>query len=668
MAGTPSPTTIPLASSSSSYGIAKQKRLERSCILCHQRKIRCDKKSPCGNCGRADILCYYPKPEQNVRRPHKTTIADVSARLARLERTISALSNDSPIQQDNPLPDLIASDEFVQADGAASGGSPSWENLIQGDSSSQYFNEAMLSHIMEEEQEIQSLIGIYSGKIDRAGKAHTEEIEPLLSSFHKPHTGELLYEPSRRCAIQLWQTFVNNVDPLFKILHIPTTQGMVYSAINNPSQVGADTNALLSSIYFAGISSLSNEYVMNILGKEKTMALNDFKRGLEQSLAMSNFLDTPTFASLQAITIYIGCLRSHNKGRALWALNGLVIRSAQSIGLHRDGKNFDLSPFRCEMRRRLWWHIMANDARVAEDHGLMISSFDATIDVALPLNVDDSQLDPSMKELPVVEQRWTEMTFPLIIFEAINALHGLHQRTTHSINYPPSEAIHNVTCNSLKEHFEKNYLPYCDQNIPVQRATFLIGQILSRKFELKTRQQWPKISASTSTAATPFSSSQRASQTTEEILVSACEILEISLKYSTEDMLEGFQWIFHMYPQYDVMMYVLWHLCIMPEGPLVEKAWQLVNACFEIEAMHQVGWKWAVLRRLREKAANIRASVGGPETVNGVMTGHSYGGEIIGSDSTYNDIIGTEFPLCMNWTPHQFAEADWSTLMENFDM
>ncbi len=67
----------------------------------------------------------------------------------------------------------------------------------------------------------------------------------------------------------------------------------MFAAINNPSQVDADTNALLSVIYFAGTSSVSNERVMNILGKEKSMALNEFKRGLEQALAMLNFLDTP---------------------------------------------------------------------------------------------------------------------------------------------------------------------------------------------------------------------------------------------------------------------------------------------------------------------------------------------------------------------------------------
>lgn len=131
--------------------VSKQKRLDRSCVLCHQRKIRCDKKSTCQNCRRADVLCYYPEPEQTVRRPQKTTIADVSARLARLERTISALSKDSPIKQDSASPEPPAFDfNSIEAEPAAIESPHSNEKLIQGKGSSRYFNEGLLSRIIEE--------------------------------------------------------------------------------------------------------------------------------------------------------------------------------------------------------------------------------------------------------------------------------------------------------------------------------------------------------------------------------------------------------------------------------------------------------------------------------------------------------------------------------------
>ena len=140
------PTTPPVSM------MTKQKRLDRSCVVCHQRKIRCDKKSPCRNCSRADVLCYYPEPEQSVRRPQKTTIADVSARLARLERTISALSNGPAIKQDVTPPGPPTTEDFNSMDpnGSFVEGASSEEKLVQGDSSSRYFNEALLSRVLEE--------------------------------------------------------------------------------------------------------------------------------------------------------------------------------------------------------------------------------------------------------------------------------------------------------------------------------------------------------------------------------------------------------------------------------------------------------------------------------------------------------------------------------------
>lgn len=113
------------------------------------------------------------------------------------------------------------------------------------------------------------------------------------------------YHPSRWHAMQLWQAFVTNVDPIAKILHIPTTQAIVFAAISNANHVDEDLSALLFSIYFAATTSLTSTDAANLLGQPKSTALNKFKQGLEHSLAGANILDTPSMKSLQAMTIYL---------------------------------------------------------------------------------------------------------------------------------------------------------------------------------------------------------------------------------------------------------------------------------------------------------------------------------------------------------------------------
>ena len=132
-----------------------RKKSERSCLLCHQRKIRCDRMVPCTHCVRADILCCYPPSERVSRRPPKTTIADVTARLARLERTVTAISNGA--SSCGPRSGLDSTSTITSAHGAEVGvsespmavGSPN-ELIVQDGYSSRYINEALLSRVLEE--------------------------------------------------------------------------------------------------------------------------------------------------------------------------------------------------------------------------------------------------------------------------------------------------------------------------------------------------------------------------------------------------------------------------------------------------------------------------------------------------------------------------------------
>ena len=131
------------------------------------------------------------------------------------------------------------------------------------------------------------------------------DIRGIFSGF-KPLTTDIRsYYPSRWHAMQLWQAFVTNVDPIAKILHIPTTQATVYAAINSPHNLKEDLDALLFSLYFAATTSLTSAAAASLLGQDKSIALNIYKQGFEQSLAAANILDTPSIRSLQAMTIYL---------------------------------------------------------------------------------------------------------------------------------------------------------------------------------------------------------------------------------------------------------------------------------------------------------------------------------------------------------------------------
>lgn len=143
-------------------------------------------------------------------------------------------------------------------------------------------------------------------KVDETGGIDSANFEfEVLSDFKRPSIDDPSQHPSRRNAIKLWRAFTTNVDPVCKILHLPTMEVSVFEAISDPTHLEPDLSALLFSIYFTSATSLTAPEVFNLIGSNKWEAILGFKKGLEQSLAAANFLDTATLRSLQAMTLYL---------------------------------------------------------------------------------------------------------------------------------------------------------------------------------------------------------------------------------------------------------------------------------------------------------------------------------------------------------------------------
>lgn len=86
------------------------------------------------------------------------------------------------------------------------------------------------------------------------------------------------------------------------------------------------------------------------------------------------------------------------------------------MGLHRDGESLGLTPFETEMRRRLWWRILLLDAMYALMSGLGHSLLPRSWDTKPPLNVNDSDLYPTMTFIQPKDSP-TDMIFCLICCE-----------------------------------------------------------------------------------------------------------------------------------------------------------------------------------------------------------------------------------------------------------
>lgn len=104
---------------------------------------------------------------------------------------------------------------------------------------------------------------------------------------------------------QLWQIYLDNVNPLLKVTHTPTLQGQLIEAAANPSKIPKPLEALLFSIYFMAVISLTDEEALDKLKEEKQRLLSRYHRGTQQALINAGFMKSSDLVVLQAFLMYL---------------------------------------------------------------------------------------------------------------------------------------------------------------------------------------------------------------------------------------------------------------------------------------------------------------------------------------------------------------------------
>ncbi|KGO77830.1 Transcription factor, fungi [Penicillium italicum] len=628
--------------------------VERSCLRCHEHKIKCDKGSPCSKCIRQKATCQYPGPSRVKRQPPKKSTADIAERLEQLEQLIAAMAKERPTGSDSqnqaPNTSLLMSTGRSEyrppSSHPAAADRPAHQGFLDKDG--RYINEPLLSRVLEKEQEIKSGIGSPTGATSLR-QPPVLRADGLFTNPLSAQTDPQELFPSRWEGVFLWQTFLRRVDPLVKVIHVPTTQPRIFAAISRPESVRADVRALLFAICFAGTTTLLSDDSQN---EVRHANLRRYQQGMELSLYHSDFLDAPTLASLQAMVIYQACFRFSNSGRSGWTLHGVTIRAAQSIGLQRDGKNFKLPQLECELRRRTWGHIQSADSRVAEDHGLSVPENDYG-DTELPLNVDDQSLSET-NIVPVVSQnRWTELTFTLIVIEVNRERPALFRSLVGASD--PERLIA-----EFKGAIEEKYLRHSDPDIPIQRFGFLLGRLLLTKTEVCIRQKQLQSQGPTACSLDH--------NLVQQTLAQACYGIEIFLEMHSNELLRSFRWLMMTFPQYHLLTFSLWALCVYPTGPHVERAWCAIDMQFDLiddPSWPDPGPKWPMIAQLRDKARRIRQAHDSAEQ----------------SQQTVRD----SYPVCVDgigtgdcrpeagfdidsWDPNFVDFSDWNSLAQSLSL
>jgi hypothetical protein len=189
--------------------------------------------------------------------------------------------------------------------------------------------------------------------------------------MRQPKSKSRPLHPPSEVVHQLWDIFVENVDPLTKVVHVPTLQPAFKKTLADLSgAVPRGFEALMFAIYSTAIMSLSDEECIQRFSEPHRSLLSRYTRATSVALSRARFMGTTSLVVLQALVLHLLAVRDIYEPRALYSLIGVAVRIAQVMGLERDGTFLGLTPFETELRRRIWWQLKMHDFRTAELCGL----------------------------------------------------------------------------------------------------------------------------------------------------------------------------------------------------------------------------------------------------------------------------------------------------------
>ncbi|KAK8864564.1 hypothetical protein IAR55_001814 [Kwoniella newhampshirensis] len=339
-----------------------------SCLECRRMKWRCDRDFPCGHCRRRGLQDICPGNQSGRAKACRTTNA-------------AGMSSGTsiPARNINSPSDLTWSSKFpFQLDSVSS--------LHPEDGAEA---EAYDRLAIEEAQGGRSRMKLYRGAGWNFGllSAASSLVSSPFSTYGIPGNApplEVLVQqlPDRSLGEHFARVYFEIGSVMNWTLDSTTFQNDyldgVYSLIDRPEMIRPHCLAILYMVFAIGAQMDPAIEACNTLGQAYCSLA---KSALDIDM-------TGSVEMIQAMQIMSRFLVNQGAGAEVyehfWLMLGWALRSAQAIGLHRDGDRLGLDEKESELRRRVFWEIHTEDLIHSSSQGRPHAIHSSTIDAAFP--------------------------------------------------------------------------------------------------------------------------------------------------------------------------------------------------------------------------------------------------------------------------------------------
>ena len=366
---------------------------------------------------------------------------------------------------------------------------------------------------------------------------------------------------------------------------------------DNLGILSKSTEALIFAIYLSAVTSLTARECEENFEENKKAMIRRFGIAVEQALVRADFLASHEIVNLQAFVLFLVCAACNGETKLVWTLTGLALRMAHSLGLHHDVTG--VSSLETEARRRLWWQIYCLDERPSKYYNSDSVSMELTIDTKLPLNINDSDLDPGAVEGPGNREGVTDTTFCLIRYEVARAGAQISKRLGFAQGFSSTLTLADKerVVKECYEFLETKYLKYCSGAGPL----YWLCESMARMVMAK---RWLTLHYPVGRSGDPVSLSR---DMIDQLFGTSIQIVEISRRIETDVRVKKWGWLIRNYQEWFPRAFILAEICVRPKSAVVDRAWRAVKDTLD-------GWPEAtansrngiLLAKLMQKARTKR--------------------------------------------------------------
>ncbi|TVY84831.1 Aurofusarin cluster transcription factor aurR2 [Lachnellula suecica] len=554
-----------------------------ACLLCQQRKVKCDRKYPCFNCIKSRAQCV-PATQLSRQRKRRFPERELLERLRKYEDLLrqnnikfEPLHNEATSGKfSSKLERPYDSDEEPPKITRASPSSDANSDRVYD---SKNILDVMRQEFRDPDKDSDSSDDdVNAGEFKDAWDQAAPYTDQLLFGSRNTAVDISTLHPEPVHIFRLWQLYLENVDPLLKVTHTPSLQGQVIEAATDLSNIRPTLEALMFGIYCMSILSLEVVDCHAIFGSPKADLLTRYQFGCQQALLNCKFLGCNERDCLTALLFYMMSVRSSTTPQALSSLLGVAIRTAQRMGLDNESALIKCTPLEAELRRRLWWSLVLFDTRISELADSKTSTLTPTWNCRIPLNANDSDFRQEMKEHPQDLESCTEALFVIVRSELGNFIR--HARYHLDLTSPalislvkdvhPSPVIGGSEVDGLESMIESKYLSFCDPENPLHFMTIWTARAFIAKCRLA--EQLSKV---------PSASTPQADVQPDFTVSCALSMLECDTKLLNSPLTNRFIWMFYLYFPFTAYIQISQKLKRRPISSQAEHAWEVMSDNYE---------------------------------------------------------------------------------------